>query len=71
MNIRVYFALHTTNYKCEQHVHRGKQLSYRKISPQRIKKHVDRTNDFIVETKLDGGSNKVRKMDGTLLHATV
>ena len=48
VNVRLYFASHTTNYKCKQHVHTGKQLSYWKISQKRIEKYVGRENDFVV-----------------------
>ena len=48
MNVRRYFASHTTSFKCEHHVHTGKELSYQKVSQKRIEKQASRVNDLVV-----------------------
>jgi len=48
MNIRRNFALHTTSFKCEHHVHTGKELSHQKGSQKHIEKQAGRVNDLVV-----------------------
>ena len=51
MNVRRYFASHTTSFKCEHHVHTGKELSYdyQKVSQKSIEKQASRVNDLVVQ----------------------